>query len=149
MTPKIIQFGELDAFAAEDLGKGNIVRVTILDITQSQSSQIPGLRVVGVGVHGRAINNEGHILACYLPVAQLQLYNGRLDGDPAWQAYDEAWEKAEALKERVIVYLNSIAADKGFTVRPAGVIDLGETMPLRAIWPSDPLRQQKCEATDG
>jgi hypothetical protein len=33
MTPKIIQFGKLDAFAVEDLGKGNIVRVTILDIT--------------------------------------------------------------------------------------------------------------------
>jgi hypothetical protein len=149
MTPKIIQFGKLDAFAAEDLGKGNIVRVTILDITQSQSSQIPGLRVAGIGVHVRAINNEGHILACYLPVAKLQMYNGRRDGDPAWQVYDEAWEKAEALKERVIAYLDAIAADKGFSVRPAGVIDLGETMPIRAIWPSDPLRQQTRETPDG
>jgi len=33
----------------------------------------------------------------------MQLYNGRRDGDPAWQKYDVAWDKAEALKKRVVV----------------------------------------------
>jgi hypothetical protein len=72
-------------------------------------------------------------------VASIQLFNGRRDGDPTWQKYDEAWEKAEALQERVIAYLEQVAAEKGFTVRAAGVIDLGETRPLRATWRSDPI----------
>jgi hypothetical protein len=44
----------------------------------------------------------------------------------------------EALKERVIVYLQDVAAEKGFTVRDAGLIDMGETRLLRATWKSDP-----------
>ncbi|MCZ7673792.1 MAG: hypothetical protein M5U34_45080 [Chloroflexi bacterium] len=94
----------------------------------------------------RAINNAGQILACYLPVASIELFNGRREGDPTWQKYDEARDKAEALKERVIAYLEQIAAEKGFTTRAAGVIDIGETQPalslskwpLRATWKSDP-----------
>jgi len=138
MTKQIIQFGTLEAFVAEKLGDGAIIRIVALDITESASSQIPGLRMAGIGVHVRAINDAGHILACYLPVAQMQLYNGRREGDPTWQQYNAAWEKAEALKERVIDYLQNVAAEKGFTVRAVGVIDMGEVRPLRATWQSDP-----------
>jgi len=145
MGKQIIQFGTLAAFTAEELGDGAVVRVVALDVTECASSQIPGLRMAGIGVHVRAINDDGHILACYLPVAQLQLYNGRRDGDPAWQKADAAWEKAEALKKRVIAYLETVAADKALTVTPAGVIDLGETRPLRAVWHTDPERQQAKE----
>ena len=73
---KIIQFGRLEEFTAEDLSASNSVRVVILDISKSMSSQMPRLRQVSVGVHVRTINDAGHILACYLPVARLQLYNG-------------------------------------------------------------------------
>jgi hypothetical protein len=139
MKTHIIQFGRLEELAREDLGEGNLVRVVVLDVTESVSGQIPGLRMAGVGVHVRAINDAGQILACYLPVAHIQLYNGRRDGDPSWQKHDEAWEKAEALQERVIAYLEQVTAEKGFTVRAAGVIDLGETRPLRAAWRSDPI----------
>jgi hypothetical protein len=72
-------------------------------------------------------------------VARIQLYNGRREDDPTWEAYDEAWKKAEALKERVIAYLRRIAVEKGLTVRAAGVIDIGEVRPLRATWKSDPI----------
>ena len=138
MTTKIaLQFGKLEEFIQEDLHQGNVVRVVTLDVTESVSSQIPGLRMAGVGVHVRAINDTGQILACYLPVANIQLFNGRREGDPTWQAYDEAWDKAEALKERVIAYLEQVAAEKGFAVRAAGVIDMGEARPLRATWRSD------------
>ncbi len=145
MSTKIaLQFGKLEEFIQEDLHHDNVVRVVALDITESVSSQIPGLRMAGIGVHVRAINDAGQILACYLPVASIQLHNfqlsnGRREGDPTWQAYDEAWDKAEALKERVIAYLEQVAAEKGFAVRAAGVIDLGETRPLRATWVSDPI----------
>jgi hypothetical protein len=122
------------------LGVGNVVRVVALEITESVSSQIPGLRNVGIGVHVRAINDEGHILAFYLPVGRMQLYNGRREGDPTWQEYDSLGEKAEALKERVIVYLQTISAETGFSVRTACIIDLGQTRPLRATWKSDPSR---------
>jgi hypothetical protein len=137
-TKIVLQFGKLEEFVQEDLHHGNVVRVVALDITESVSSQIPGLRMAGIGVHVRAINNAGQILACYLPVASIQLFNGRREGDPTWQKYDEAWDKAEALKERVIAYLEQIAAEKGFTTHAAGVIDIGETRPLRATWKSDP-----------
>jgi hypothetical protein len=90
----------------------------------------------------RAINEAGHILACYLPVARLQLYNGRRAGDPTWEQYDLAWEKAEALKERVMAFLQEAAAGRGFTVCGAGVIDLGQARPLSATWPSDPAREK-------
>lgn len=139
MCAKVIQLARLEEFVQEELHGGNLVRVVVLDVTDSVSSQIPALRTAGVGVHVRAINDDGHILACYLPVASIQLFNGRRAGDPTWQAYDEAWEKAEALKERLIAYLRDIAAEKGFTVRDAGVIDLGEARPLRATWKSDPM----------
>ncbi len=139
MKTLVIQFGKLEEFVQEDLGTANLVRVVVLDITESVSGQIPGLRTAGIGVHVRAINHADHILACYLPVAHIQLYNGRREGDPTWQEYDEAWDRAEALKERVIAYLEQVAAEKGFTVRAAGVIDMGETRPLRATWKSDPI----------
>ncbi len=140
MSAKIIQLAHLEELAEEELHEGNLVRVVVLDTTESASSEIPGLRTAGVGVHVRAINDAEHILACYLPVASIQLFNGRREGDPTWQAYDRAWEKAEALKARVVAYLQDIAAEKGFTVRASGVIDLGATRPLPATWKSDPAR---------
>jgi hypothetical protein len=138
MSPKVIQLARLEEFIQEELHEGNLVRVVVLDVTESVSSQIPALRTAGVGVHVRAINDASHILTCYLPVASIQLFNGRRDGDPTWQAYDEVWEKAEALKERVVAYLQDVAAEKGFTIRAAGVIDMGEVRPLGATWKSDP-----------
>ena len=138
-TKIVLQFGRLEEFIQEDLHHGNVGRVVALDITESVSSQIPGLRMAGIGVHVRAINDTGQILACYLPVASVQLFNGRREGDPTWQAYGEAWDKAEALKERVITYLEQVAAEKGFAIRAVGVIDMGETRPLRATWKPDPI----------
>ena len=139
---QVIQFAKLEEFVQEELNRGDVVRVVVLDITESASSQIPGLRIAGVGVHLRATpvsRGDGQILACYLPVAHIQLYNGRREGDPTWQEYDEAWDKAEALKERVLAFLAPLAAETGFTVRAAGVIDMGETRTLRATWLSDPI----------
>lgn len=138
MKTHVIQFGQLEEFVAEPSCRDSVVRVVALDVTESVSAQIPGLRTASVGVHVRAINDDGHILACYLPVATIQLFNGRREGDPTWQQYDAAWGKAEALKERVIAYLQKVATEKGFAVRAAGVIDIGETLPLRATWKSDP-----------
>ena len=145
MKKHVVQFETLEAFVAEDLGKGNIVRVAALNIIEGRSAALPDLRVVAVGVHVRAINADGHLLACYLPITRIQLYNGRRESDPAWQKYDAAWEKAKTLKERVIVYLKTLAADKGFVVRATGVIDLGETTLLPAIWSSDSLQQRQNE----
>ena len=147
MKKHIIQFGKLEELVAE-VNQSNVVRVVTLDISENVSSQIPGLRQVSIGVHVRTIHEDGHILACYLPVATIQLFNGRREGDPTWQKYDEAWEKAEALKERVITYLQEMAVEKGFTIYAAGVIDMGETRPLRATWRSDPLLT-KNEDEDG
>ena len=143
MSTKVIQLARLEELAQEELHEGNLVRVVVLDVTESASSDIPGLRTAGVGVHVRAINDAGHILACYLPVASIQLFNGRREGDPTWQAYDEAWEQAEALKERVVTYLQDIAAEKGFSVRDTGVIDMGETRPLRAAWKCNPALKKR------
>jgi hypothetical protein len=138
MPANVIQLARLEELVEEELHEGNLVRVVVLDITESASAEIPGLRTASVGVHVRAINDVGHVLACYLPVASIQLFNGRREGDPTWQAYDEAWEIAEALKQRVLTYLRDIGATKGFGVRASGVIDLGATRPLHATWKSDP-----------
>jgi hypothetical protein len=138
MSVQVIQLARLEELAEEELHEGNLVRVVVLDHTESASAKIPRLRMASVGVHVRAINDAGHILACYLPVASIQLFNGRREGDPTWQAYDRAWEKAEALKERVLTYLRDIGAAKGFRVRASGVIDLAATRPLHATWKSDP-----------
>jgi hypothetical protein len=122
-TKIVLQFGKLEEFVQEDLHHGSIVRVVALDITESVSSQIYGLHMAGIGVHVRVINDDGQILACYLPVARIQLYNGRNEADPVWREYDKAWDRSEALKERVITYLEQVAAEKGFAIRAAGVID--------------------------
>lgn len=132
MTKHVIQFSQLEEFIAEPFVPDLVVRVVVLEISEGVSAQIPDLRQVSVGVHVRTINSDEHILACYLPVATMQLYNGRREGDPTWQKYDAAWEQAAALKERVITTLQAAAAEKGFNVRAAGVIDLGEVRPLRA-----------------
>ncbi|SRR5690554_442141 len=129
----VIQFAHLEELVAE--APPNIVRVTALDVTESASSQIPGLRLAGVGVHVRTISNEGYVLACYLPVASVQIYEAvPRHSDPARKEYDVAWERAEALKERVVAYLT----DKGCAVASAGVIHLDGVRPLRATWRSDP-----------
>jgi hypothetical protein len=138
MKNHIIQFGQLEELVAE-LQPGQVVRVVTLDISKGVSSQIPDLRQVSVGVHIRTISTDGHMLACYLPVAVLQLLGGCREDDPTWQKYDAAWAKAVALKERVIVYLQKAADEQGFTVCAAGVIDIGEIRPLPATWPSDPI----------
>ena len=133
MPAHVIQFARLEEFITEELP--NTVRVTALDVTESTSSQIPGLRLAGIGVHVRTINGEGHILACYLPVASVQIYEVvPRYSDPTRKEYDAAWEQAEALKERVMAYLQ----EKGFAVSGAGVIHLDGVRPLRGAWPSDP-----------
>jgi hypothetical protein len=86
-----------------------LIRVVVLDVTESVSGRIPGQRRPNSGLLS--------------PVAHIHSYNGRRDGDPNWQKYDEAWEKAEALQERVIAYLEQVAAEEGFTVCNADVID--------------------------
>ncbi|MCP4417760.1 MAG: hypothetical protein GY805_14140, partial [Chloroflexi bacterium] len=118
MNPHVIQFGRLEAFVAE-LSPSNLVRVVILDSSKSISSQIPDFRHVSTGVHVRTINEGGHILACYLPVATTELFNGRREGDPTWEQYDKTWQKAEALKDRLVAYLQKTATEKGFTVSTA------------------------------
>ena len=137
MNEKIIQFGQLEELLAEPFAPGQVVRVVMLETSESLARQIPGWRMVHVGVHVRSINESGHILACHLPVAALELFNGRRKHDPTWQKYDAAWEKAAALKERVVTFLQT-AAEKGFTLRTAGAIDLGDIRPLHATWKSDP-----------
>jgi len=137
MNPHVIQFGRLEEFVAE-LSLDNLVRVVILDSSKSISSQIPDFRRVSTGVHARTINESGHILVCYLPIATTELFNGRREGDPTWEQYDKIWQKAEALKDRLVAYLQKTATEKGFTVSTAGVIDLGEVRPLQATWFTDP-----------
>ncbi len=140
MSAHVIQLAHLEELLQGELRAGDVVRVVALDATESVSRQVPGLRLTSVGVHVRAVNSAGHILACYLPVAETQLYNGRREGDPTWQQYDDAWQRAKALKERVVAYLQTAAAEQGFTVRTAGVIDLGGVRPLHGAWLSDPAR---------
>lgn len=133
MPTCVIQFARLEEFVAEALP--NIIRVVALDVTESTSSHIPGLRLAGIGVHVRTINNDGYILACYLPVTSVQIYEAVPRGsDPGRQEYDDAWEEAEALKKRVMAYL----AGNGCTVTGAGIIHLGGVQPIRATWRSDP-----------
>ena len=138
MNEKIIQFGQLEGLLTELFAPGQVVRVVVLETSESLSAKIPGWRRVYIGVHVRSIDESGHILACHLPVAALELFNGRHENDPTWQSYDAAWEEAAALKERVAAYLQTVAAEKGFTLRTAGVIDLGDVRPLHATWKTDP-----------
>lgn len=144
MSVHVIQFSRLGAFAAEALS--NIVRVTTLDITESASSQLPGLRLAAIGVHVRTINDQGHILACYLPVASVEIYEAVPRGsDASHRTYEAAWHEAEALKERVMAYLTEM----GCNVSGAGVIHLHGVQPISATWPSDPfMKAQQKEGSD-
>ncbi|MAT98676.1 MAG: hypothetical protein CL608_16155 [Anaerolineaceae bacterium] len=143
MTKHVIQFGQLEEFMTEPFVPDQVVRVVVLEISEGVSAPIPDLRQVSVGVHVRTINSDGHVLACYLPVATVQLYNGRRGGDPTWQKYAAAWEQAAALKERVITTLQAAAAEKGFKMCAAGVIDLGEIRPLQATWIADLSKSER------
>ena len=121
------------------------MRVVILETSESLSTKIPGWRLVHIGVHVRSINEFGHILACHLLIAKLEMFNGRRENDPAWQQYDAAWEKATALKDRVVTYLQNAAVEKGVTVVTSGVIDIGEIRPLRATWKTDPTLSKETQ----
>jgi len=143
MNAKIIQFGQLEELLTEPFAPGQVVRVVMLETSESLARQIPGWRMVHIGVDVRSINESGHILACHLPVAALELFNGRRENDPTWQKYDAAWEKAASLKERVVTFLQTVAEELGFTLRTAGVIDLGDVRPLHATWKTDPIRLVK------
>lgn len=137
MSKNIIQFGELETLLDEPFGQEQVVRVIVLETSESMSSKIPSWRSVHIGVHVRSINAVGHVLACHLPVASLELFNGRRENDPGWQEYDAAWEEAVALKERVVTFLQAAASEKGFSLRTAGVIELGDIRLLRATWKAD------------
>jgi hypothetical protein len=135
MSVHVIQFARLEELLAEELP--NVARVTALDVTESTSSRIPGLRLAGIGVHVRTLNTEGHILACYLPVAAVEVYEAvPRDSDPTRQDYDDAWAQAEALKQRVMAFL----VENGCAVTVAGIIHLGGVQPIRAAWRSDPYQ---------
>ena len=135
MRPHIIQFANLDDFISE-LPIGHTIRVTALDVTEGMYEKVSELRIAGIGAHVRAINEDGHILTCYLPVAQLQIFGRRpRKDDPDEESYSQAWDKAIALKARVCAFLS----DRGFTVR-SGVIHLGEINLLHGHWSSDPRR---------
>lgn len=138
MNSKVVQFGQLEELLTEPFAPDQVVRIVVLETSESMSSKVPGWRLVHIGVHIRTINESSYVLACHLPVATLELFNGRRENDPGWQKYDIAWEEAEGLKARVVAYFQKAAAEKGFTLRTAGVIDLGEVRPLRATWKTDP-----------
>ena len=139
MNQKVIQFGQLEELLTEPFAPDQVVRVVNLETSESLAREIPGWRLVHIGVHVRTIDKSGHILACHLPVAELELFNGRREHDPTWQIYDAAWEDADALKERIVAFLQTASEEKSFAVHTAGVIDLGEIRPLRATWKTDPL----------
>ena len=145
MNGKIIQFGQLEEMLAEPFSLGQVIRVVILETSESLSPKISGWRLVHIGVHVRSINESGHILACHLPIAKLELFNGRRENDPAWQQYDAACEQAEVLKARAVKYLQTFAEEKGFTLCTAGVIDIGEIRPLRATWKTDPALSKEVQ----
>ena len=138
MNQKVIQFGQLEELLTEPYVPGQVMRVVILETSESLARQIPGWRLVHIGVHVRTIDKSGHILACHLPVAEPP--RGAADRATCGlrQRYDAAWEEAAELKERVVTFLQTAAENKGFIVRTGGVIDLGEIRPLRATWKTDP-----------
>lgn len=130
-----IQFTDLNELAAE-LSAGHIVRVNALDITEATLEGLAELRVAGIGVHVRAVNPDGHLLACYLPVHRMQVFGRRpRPNDHEAAAYNLAWEKAEQLRQRACEWLSS----QGFAVR-GGVIHLGDMRPMPGRWASDPGR---------
>lgn len=134
MNYHVIQFGNLEGFVEEPLEQGSVIRITILDISKGISKELPQLRQVEIGVHIRTINHLQQILACYLPVATIQLYNGRREDDPLWQRYDEAWHEAELLKQQVMTFIQEKLQGKGIRVFGTGVIELGTIQFLKATW---------------
>jgi hypothetical protein len=133
--PITIQFADLNELAAE-LPAGHIVRVNALDTTEASFDGMADLRVAGIGVHVRAVNPDGHLLACYLPVHRMQVFGRRpRPNDHEAATYSQAWDKAEALRQRVSDWL----AEQGFVVR-RGVINLGDLRPMPGRWAADPGR---------
>jgi hypothetical protein len=70
MYPHIIQFDKLEDLVAE-LPADHIVRAVALDVTEGTYEKVVELRIAGIGVHVRTINEEGHILSSTLPVASI------------------------------------------------------------------------------
>jgi hypothetical protein len=140
----VIQYGRLENLVT-DVQHGQIIRVTTLEMTEGEFN-IPGLRVAAIGVHVRTINHSGHILACYLPVAKVQVYDRSSPDSEDRQQVKAAWEKAEALQQRVIVYLQAEAAHRDFEIRTDGIIHLdGVGRPMRGEWKGDPGAEKREE----
>jgi len=114
----------------------DVVRVAVLKTTAGLDKRL-GIRLVGIGVHVRAFDAEGHILACYVPAAMVRMMGDTCLDDPGGTkgTYEAAWQKARALGNRVREHL----AGRGLTVRP-GIIDIGEARPLAGGWREDPHR---------
>ena len=127
----VIHFADLDELI-EELVEGQTVRVAVLDLTESISKDY-GIRQAGIGVHVRAFDGDGHVLACYVQVVCLQMIGNTALSDPGGgKPYSAAWEKAEGEAGRVRKYL----AGRGFDVRP-GVIEIGDARPLAGDWSGD------------
>ena len=130
----VIQFTELEKML-DELSHCT-VRVQVLELSKPLSSQM-SLRQVTVGVHIRAVSN-GQRRGCHLQVGQIDLFNGRREGDPLWQQYDALWEEADSLLGRVVKHLESLMAEKNLTIKTAGIIDFGDTKIINGHWAADP-----------
>ncbi|MBN1890644.1 MAG: hypothetical protein JW850_21800 [Thermoflexales bacterium] len=138
MSNIVIHFTDLDDLVQElhENTAGIIARVVVMDMTETSSSH--GIRLAGIGVHVRAIDDTGCVLSCYIPVRFMQLVcTPQTAEDPNYAEYNAAWDKAEALADQVRDYLTK----RNLCVRP-GVIDLGEVRPLRGSWCNAPQSER-------
>jgi hypothetical protein len=136
--PITIQFMDLSELAAE-LPTSHIFRVNALDTTEASFEGMADLRVAGIGVHVRAVNLDGHLLACYLLVHRMQVFGRRpRPNDHEAAAYNQAWDKSEALRQRVSDWLT----EQGFVVR-SGVIHLGDVRPMIDTWSAEPAKESR------
>jgi len=113
----------LERWVADNKAGGGV------DVSEGVSRD--GVRLAGLGVHVRAFAGDGHVLACYIPTARLQMIGGTVLSDPGGdkRVYAVAWERAKAEGARVREYL----VGRGFDVRP-GVIEIGDARPLAGGW---------------
>ncbi|MBU0494032.1 MAG: hypothetical protein KKB13_19455 [Chloroflexi bacterium] len=128
----VIQFLHLEQMLLE-LPHMHVLRVEPLEDRDTGPQHTTRVRC---GVHVRAVNHDGHVLACCVYVGTFHLLGPTCMEDPTGGALQDARQEANDLACDVSEYLESV----GYDVRH-GVIDIGRADVIRGSWGSLPANE--------
>jgi hypothetical protein len=124
-TPIVVQFRLLENLLAA-LAPGSPVHINVLQESQTTTSNTLVRKTLKISVDVRTVMQGNKILSWHYLVDEFSFYVGHgNERSPEQERYNQAWQRAETLKEALVVKIT------GLIVQTDGIVEL----PVRALIP--------------